>query len=261
MRPQVRKYPGPSGMFALSFVSHLGIFSIIIWSISSPQFHLAEEQVTYVDMVTPPVASPQAGTPAPAKVQSRKPTVAPLSVYPPAKPAHVRTQVATMALPIAKAKPKVILTEKVEPEKPVPAEDGREFDERLARIQQLSEDRRQAEVLDRLRKGGRKIVGMQGGKGSQAGSEYASYVQSRLKDAFREMIASQTRAPQVLVRISIGMDGRIVNFRLEKTSGDTVFDQAVSRAVTFAGRSFKPPPNGMPFERVFRFKPEGVGVS
>ena len=249
-------------MFALSFVSHLCLFSLILWSMSSQQFHPAEEQITYVDMITPPVASPRTGTPAPAEEQTRKPLVAPQSVRLPAKPAHAPAQVTAMPLPVAKPKPsKVIPVGKVNVEKPTPAEDGREFEERLARLQQQAEDKRQAEVLDRLRRGTKKIVGMPSGKGIQAGSDYSSYIQSRLKDAFREMIASQTRAPQVLVRISIGTDGRIANFRLEKTSGDAVFDQAVSRAVTFAGRSFKPPPNGIPFERVFRFKPEGVGVS
>ena len=213
-------------------------------------------------MITQPVASPQAGTPAPAEERARKPLVAPQSVRLPAKLAPVSRQVAAMPLPVAKPNPpKSIPVAKVKVGKPMPVEDGREFEERLARLQQQSEDNRQAGVLDRLRKGTKKIVGMPGGKGAQAGSDYASYIQSRLKDAFREMIASQTRAPQVLVRISIATNGRIASFRLEKTSGDTVFDQAVARAVTYAGRSFKPPPGGVPFERVFRFKPEGVGVS
>ena len=249
-------------MFALSIVSHIGLFSVILWTMSSPQFHPAEEQITYVDMITPPVASPQPGTPAPAEEQTRKAQVAPQSVRLPAKLVPVPPQVAAMPLPVAKPKPpKLIPAQNVKVEKPIPVEDGREFEERLARLQQQSEDKRQAEVLDRLRKGTKKIVGMPGGKGIQVGSDYSSYIQSRLKDAFREMIASQTRAPQVLVRIAIGPDGRITKYRVERNSGDPVFDEAVSRAVTFAGRSFKPPPGGVPFERVFRFKPEGVAVS
>ena len=237
------------------------LFSLILWSMSSPQFHPAEEQITSVDMITPPVAAPQVGTPAPEDEQTRKPLVAPQSARLSAKLAPVPTQ-AAMHPSVAPSPPKVLIPAgKVTVEKPLPAEDGREFEERLARLQQQPEDKRQAEVLDRLRKGTKKIVGMPGGKGTQPGGDYSSYIQSRLKDAFRSMIASQTRASQVLVRISIGTDGRIANFRLEKSSGDPTFDQAVSRAVTFAGRSFKPPPAGVPFERVFRFMPEGVGVS
>jgi colicin import membrane protein len=88
-------------MFAFSFVSHLCLFSIILWSMSSQQFHPATEQITYVDMITPPVASPQAGTPAPAEKQTRNPLVAPQSVRLPAKLARVPAQVAAIPLPVS----------------------------------------------------------------------------------------------------------------------------------------------------------------
>jgi len=248
------RYPGPGGMFALSLVCHLVIFSLIIWSNAALVFHPAEEPVTYVDMVTLPVASPQAGTPAPAEEKNPGPPAAPAPVRPPA---------ATMALPAAKPKTKPPLPApgKLAKPQPAPVEDGREFEDRMAKIERQAEDKRQAEVLARLKKGGgSKPVGMPGAKGTQAGSDYSAYIQSRLKDAFRDVIASQTGAPQTLVRITIGTDGRITGYRVEKKSGDPVFDDAVSRAVTLAGRYFKPPPGGVPFERVFRFKPEGVGL-
>jgi colicin import membrane protein len=249
MISQGRRYPGPWGMFAISFLCHLAIFSFIIWSQSSRVFTPEQAVVTYVDMVTLPVASPQSGSPAPAEVQAPKaPAPAPAPVRPPA----------AMALPAAKPKAKPLPAPKGKAEKPAPVEDAREFSERMEKIERLAEEKRQAEVLARLRKGGGKAVGMPGGKGTQAGSDYSSYIQSRLKDAFREVMVAQTRTPQVMVRITIGPDGRITNYRVEKNSGDPLFDDAVSRAVTLAGRSFKPPPGGVPFERVFRFKPEGV---
>jgi colicin import membrane protein len=248
------RYPGPGGMFALSFVCHLVVFFLILWSNAALVFHPAEEPVTYVDMVTLPVASPQAGTPAPAEEKI---------AGPPAAPAPVRPPAATMALPAAKPKTKPSLPAKGKTAKPQPApvEDGREFEERMAKIERQAEDKRLADVMAHLKKGGgSKAVGMPGAKGTQAGSDYSAYIQSRLKDAFRDVIASQTGAPQTLVRITIGTDGRITGYRVEKKSGDPVFDDAVSRAVTLAGRYFKPPPGGVPFERVFRFKPEGVGL-
>jgi len=248
-----RRYPGPGGMFAISFVCHLAVASLIIWLNADLVFHPAEEPVTYVDMVALPVASPQAGTPAPAQEKAQQPAAAPAPQPAPAP---------AMALPAAKPKAKLPPPAKGKPEKPAPpVEDGREFNQRLEKLERQAEDKRQAEVLARLKKGGGKgAVGMPGAKGTQAGSDYASYIQSRLKDAFKDVIASQTSAPQVLVRITIGPDGRITNYRVEKKSGDPVFDDAVSRAVTLAGRYFKPPPGGLPFERVFRFKPEGVGL-
>jgi colicin import membrane protein len=252
MIPTGRRYPGPEGMFALSFVCHLAIVAFIIWSGSSAVFHPSEEPVTYVDVVTLPVASPQAGTPAPAEEKSAPAAAAPAPVRPPAP---------AMALPAAKPKAKLPPPVKGKAEKPAPpVEDAREFSQRLEKLQRQAEDKRLADTLARLKKGGGKAVGMPGAKGTQAGSDYSSYIQSRLKDAFKDVIASTTSTPQVLVRITIGIDGRITGYRVEKKSGDPVFDDSVSRAVTMAGRNFKPPPNGVPFERVFRFKPEGVGL-
>jgi colicin import membrane protein len=238
------RYPGPGGMFALSTVCHLVIVSLIYWFSAALVFHPAEEPVTYVDMVTLPVASPQAGTPAPAEAS--------------APPAPVSPPAATMALPAAKPKAKLPAVKKDETP-PIPADAGRKYNEQLEKFKRQAEEKRQAEVLAKLARG-TKAVGMPNAKGTQAGSDYSSYIQSRLKDAFRDVIASQTGAPQALVRITIGVDGRITNYRVEKSSGDPVFDDAVSRAVTLAGRNFKRPPSGVPFERVFRFKPEGVAL-
>ena len=124
-------------MFALSFVSHLRLFSLVLRSMSSAQFLPAEESITYVDMITPPVASPQVGTPAAAEEQTRKSLVAQQSAHRSAKPAPIPPQVAGMRLPLAKPKPLgVIPIGTVKVEQAIPAEDGREFDGRLAGIQQ-----------------------------------------------------------------------------------------------------------------------------
>jgi colicin import membrane protein len=240
-------------MFALSFVCHLAIFAFIVWGQILPAFHEDEAPVTYVDMVTLPVASPQSGTPAQA---------APAAPAPPA-PAPPEA----MALPAPKPKVPAKVSEKAPPtpkakgEKPAPPSEAREFSERMAKLERLAEEKRQSEVLDRLRnqaKGGR--VGMPGAKGTEAGSDYSSYLQSRLKDAFREVMTSQTKSPQVIATITVGTDGRIAEYHVEKNSGDPLFDDAVARAVTLAGASLKPPPGGKQFKRIFRFKPEGVGV-
>lgn len=243
-----RRYPGPGGMFALSFICHLGVFSLIFWFNQASVLRPSEEQVTYVDMVTLPVASPQAGTPAPAAEASAPPAAL---VTPPA---------AAMVVP--QAKPKAKLPASAKAQSATPAAEEKALDERLAKLARQAEEKRQADVLARLRKGSgaNKTVGMPGAKGTQAGSDYGAYLQSRLRDAFKEVINYKSGAPQTLVRITVGPDGRISNFRVEKKSGDQVFDEAVAQAVTLAGRNFKPPPGGVPFVQVFHFKPEGVGL-
>jgi colicin import membrane protein len=251
------RYPGPGGMFAISFLLHLAVFLLIIWSQLLPAFRPDETPVTYVDMVTLPVAAPQSGTPAPSAQAAPEPPAP--SAAPPAPPEAMKLP---QKKPEAKSKTQQQAAkpeqQAAKPEKQG-ADEGREFSERMARLERQAEERRQAEVLERLRgKGGR--VGMPGAKGTEAGSDYSSYLQSRLRDAFSQVMVSQSKAPQAIASVTVGPDGRIAEFRVEQHSGDPLFDDAVARAVTIAGRSLLPPPGGGQFKRVFRFRPEGVGV-
>jgi colicin import membrane protein len=245
-------------MFALSFCVHLAIFLLVYWLQLFPASNPEEAPVTYVDMVTLPVASPQSGTPAPAaKAAPAPPAAAPAPVSPPA------------AMKLPAAKPKMTAPAKVpapnapkaKAEKPAPAEDAREFNEHLERLERLAEDKRQAAVLAGIKnnrnRGGR--TGMPGAKGTEAGSDYSSFVQSRMKDALGKVMAHDTKSPVVTATITIGADGGITDYRVEKYSGDPLFDAAVDRAVKLAGKSLTPPPGGVPFRSKFVFKPEGVG--
>lgn len=243
-----RNYPGPGGMLALSFVGHLVAFLVIAnWHVS-PKYRQDESPVTYVDMVTLPVASPQSGTPsAPAKSEMQAPPAAPA----PAPPAPA----AAMALP---TKPAVKTPAKPQPKnEQQEAAEAKAFNERMAKLQQQAEDKRQAAVMDSLRKRAGSRTGMPGAKGNEAGSDYASYLQSRLRDALKQVIATQTKAPQVIATITVSPDGSI-DYRVEKSSGDPFFDDAVQRAVALAGKTLVPPPNHTQYKRVFRFMPEGV---
>lgn len=250
-------YPGPGGMFFVSFLVHAAAIAVIIGlQLFEGEFRPDQTPVTYVDMVTLPVAEPQAGTPAPAAEKDVEAPPQP-SPPPPQKPAMVQP------VPPAKpAKPAASVPPAPAPgkaAKPDPAAEARAFEERMARIEQQAQDKRQADVLDRLRKRGRQ-TGMPTAKGSEAGSDYPSYLQSRLKDALREVMVSQTKAPQVIATITVSPDGRISDYHVEKGSGDPLFDDAVHRAVTLAGKSLVPPPGGAQFRRIFRFRPEGVGI-
>lgn len=251
------RYPGPGWMFALSLGCHLALFLLIAQCRLLPAFHPQEAPVTYVDMVTLPVASPQSGTPTQETEAAPEP---PAAAAPPAPASPPAALVLPRPAPKAQAKAQVPAAPKEQVETPdAGARETRAFSERLAKIERLAEERRQAAVLDRLRnKGGR--TGMPGAKGTEAGSDYSSYLQSRLQDALRQVIASQTRSPQVIATITVGPQGLITEYQVEKHSGDPLFDEAVARAVTLAGRSLQAPPGGTQFKGKFRFRPEEVGV-
>ena len=151
------------------------------------------------------------------------------------------------------------------PDKKIPeprAESEKEFRERFARLEKKVEGQRTESVIDKLRAkvaadSGRS--GMPGGSGTEAGSDYGSYIQSRLRDAFEKTITISGKNPMVVVRLTIDRSGKIIAYRIERSSGDKVFEDSVSRAVYLAEENFPPPPGGKKFQQGFIFKPEGVG--
>jgi colicin import membrane protein len=245
----MKQYPGPAGMMAFSFCCHLALCVLILWCGLLPVYQKDEAPATYVDLVTLPVASPQNGTP--VRHQSKEPAAA---QAPTQAAAAVATQTATPApMPKVPAKGGASKARSSSPA----AEDARQFEQRLAKIERMADDKRQSEVLAQLRKGGSK-TGMPGATGNEAGSDYSAYLQSRLRDAFsRELVASEMRSQMVLATITVGPEGRIT-FQMEKSSGDPLFDDTVVRAVTLAGRTLRPPPGGAQFKHKFRFRPDGV---
>ncbi len=252
IRMPAKKMPDLGDMVMLSIIIHLLLFLLLV-RLSAWQWRRAvSPPVYYVDLVNLPVAHPVAGMPAPAGNNRPAPVATP-----PVKEA--------MQLPAKAAKAAKV---KVPAPKPATlrqsAESDREFQERLARLQRQTEERHEASALEALRQ---KVAAAgkgagQGGTpaatGSEAGSEYPSYIQSRLKDAFVSTIAFQSKAPEVMVRISIARNGRLAGYRIERSSGDPLFEAAVARAIAKAGKTFPPPPDGKAFEQSYLFRPQGV---
>jgi len=230
-------------MVCYSAIIHFAVFFFFL-EFRFPA-HLKEAPVYYVDILDLPVANPQAGTPAGGKN--------PPAPSPPAPPKPQQ-----MALPAKSPARKMVTTP---PKKPEPVESAREFEEKIARLERDVEARHAAAAIEALKKGGKAkgTAGMPGATGTEAGSDYASYIQSRLKDAFRTTIAFQSKNPQVVVRIAISRSGHVVRIRTERSSGDKVFEDSVMRAIAKAEKTFTPPPAGEEFETGFVFRPQGVG--
>ena len=237
-------------MVCWSVIAHLIVWFFFL-NFRFPS-HFAEAPVYYVDVINLPVAHPQAGAPGEAQTSPAAQPAPP----PPATPKQEE-----MHLPAKPAKPSAKPTPAPVAKKNEAAESSREFEDRLAKIEQAAGARHESAALDALRKraAGKTTAGMPGATGTEAGSDYVSYIQSRLTDAFRSTIAFQSKNPQVAVRITIGRNGRIVRMRTEQSTGDKVFEDAVARAIAKAEQSFPPPPNREEFEYGFVFRPQGVG--
>ncbi len=194
----------------------------------------------YVDVVNLPVADPRSGSPTQT---GNEETPAPQTPAPPA-----------MASPPA-------VSRKPDGKKTaIPESDAAAFQQRMSKLEGKLDSQRQAEAFEALRRkvSARGKVGMPRGTGTESGSDYTAYLHSRLKDAFRQTISFQSKNPYVMVRLTIDGDGRIIRTRIEKSSGDKVFELSVTRAITLAEQSIVPPPNHKVYEGAFVFKPQGV---
>ena len=245
---------GLGGMLALSLAIHL-VFFFGATKLDLFRNDIQVEQTIYVDVLNLPVESPQAGSPSgtvKGPTEAGKPPV-PVPLPPPA-PREMKLPKAKLAT----GKPPSSRR------KAAPQESAQEYEARLAALERTAEARHQeasvAEIQNRIaaRGKGNAPAGMPGGTGSQSGSDYAAYIQSRLRDSFTVTIAWQTKKPLVAVRLLIDAKGTLTSYKIEKSTGDVVFEDAVYRAVQLAKKNFPPPPGGKEFSYGFVFKPEGV---
>lgn len=146
---------------------------------------------------------------------------------------------------------------------PAPAERDVDLEQRIEGIRRKQEERHLEEALSRLRERGAtpspRPPGTPEGEGGTGGADYTSQLHRLLSEAFRETITYQSAAPEAVVRIIIDGRGRLIGTRMERRSGDRLFDDAVLRAIGKVGRTLHPPPDGRVYEHGFVFKPEGVG--
>ena len=235
--------------FVVSCAVHVSLAAFVLLYRFAPPAPL-EAPVYYVDVVNLPVASPQAGSP----MTGGSPL--PPSPPPPPKPAE-------MALPAKRTPTKAAPAKSSASSRE--SEGSQAFEERMAKLQRAIDERHQESTLEALRRktagSGRQPerVGTPGGTGKEAGSDYASYIQSRLTDAFQSTIAHQSKSPEVVVKLAIDASGHITRKRIERSSGDRIFEESVFKAIARAEKTFVPPPGGGEFEFGFIFRPQGVG--
>jgi colicin import membrane protein len=229
-------------MVLISAIVHIVAFFVIL------EFHFPyrfkEAPVYYVDILDLPVAHPQAGTPSGAEhpQPSPPPPPAPREMTLPAKPVPKKPTIA----------PK---------KKPEATETAEEYKKRLDAMENKAAARRIDEAMKAFRNKGtaKGPVGMPGATGTEAGSDYASYIRSRLEDEFGTTIAFQSRNPAVFVKLTINRNGRIVRQQIVKTSRDRIFEDSVFRAIANAEQHLRPPPSGTQFEITVKFSPQGIG--
>lgn len=250
--PIKRRDRGLLPVLPVSVVLHCVVYGLFAWLHFFPSATFTEAPVYYVDVVNLPVESPQQGSPATTGNEQ--------VVSPPPAPSPPTPEMKLPAKDSGRAKPAAVTAK---PAPPATDEGAKDFEERMARLERVSDERHKAAALDAIRNrathGGKAPAGIPGGNGHEAGSDYASYIRSRLVDAFKTTIAYQDKSPRMAVVLTIDRTGRIVRRRTESSTGDRLFEDSVSRAIVKAEKEFRPPPGGGTFEYGFVFTTQGVG--
>jgi colicin import membrane protein len=246
MRQRPKKDFGLVVAVTCSLLAHLAFFAAFSYLDFFRSAQTSTAPVYYVDMVNLPVANPRAGSPAKHGSDAN-----------PAAPEPQSKMVSPAAPPQKLPAPT--------PDRKTPeprAESEKEFRDRFAHLEKKVAGQNTESAIDKLREkmaAGSGKTGMPGGTGTEAGSDYGSYIQSRLRDAFEKTISSSGRNPMAIVRLTIDRAGKVIGYRIERSSGDKVFEDSVARAVYLAEENFPPPPGRKEFQQGFIFKPEGVG--
>lgn len=240
-RKLIRKEYGFGKLLATSAGLHLVLLLLLTHFQLLGTGSIPLQPTYYVDLASLPTATPGGGSSTP--------------LPPPPAPQSAPEASAPLPAP-AKALPASPSSERTS---------AREFEERMSRLSRKAEEQRLDDSVEALRRRvGSTGAGpaQKGGSGANplGGSDYGSYIQSRLRDAFTRTIASGSSAPMMVVRLTLDRQGRIIRQRIERSSGDRLFEEAVKRAIALAEESFPPNPSGQEYENGFVFRPEGVGT-
>jgi TonB family protein len=113
------------------------------------------------------------------------------------------------------------------------------------------------------RKGGRALIGGGGGGSGSLTGQYAWYthiVQEEIKKTVRERLEKIGGIPkgklQIVVKIELNQQGKIIQCSIDGSSGNEAADQAVKDALTMV-RVSEPPPDGMPRAMKLRISSQG----
>jgi colicin import membrane protein len=136
----------------------------------------------------------------------------------------------------------------------------REFTERMNRLERTSDERHQADALAALQKKAaeKKVAGGSSLPGSNKGSDYGAYIQSRLKDSLEGTIVFRGQKPEAAVHLYIDKTGKLIRFVMIRPSSDKLFNDSVIRAIEKAKAAFPPVPSGAGFDKLYVFSPEEV---
>ncbi len=254
-----------------SLGAHLAVV-LLFSGVLLPRFQRDLRPVYHVDLVNLPVMSPQAGRPdarpEPAKAPPKPAPPEPVKATPPAAPPKPAPKPEAVKL----AKPEPAKPAAVQPKKPEAAPvkarekqtaaEAAALQERLRQMQARQEiedtKRRLAELTAKDTRQGAvpgAPVGMQDGKGTEAGISYDAWLHEYLKQAWTlSQYQVARRDLQATVKLFFDAQGNLLDYTFAKKSGEERFDDSVRKAILQLKKLPNPPGSRMEKEVRFNLK-------
>lgn len=273
-KPLLSPEQGLRRTIILSLVLHLLVLALFAGDFL-PRRKLDERPVYVVDLLNLPVKDPQAGRPDAAREPQKTPDKSPeppAAAAPPEKePEPVKLPPKTPeppkpepVKPTKPAKPAEVVKpvpSKEPPPKPAkepaPTDSVAQRIEDLRRKQEIEEKKAVLEAMrskDTRGRGTDAPVGMPDGKGTEVGIEQQLWLKEFLKQAWAlSKYQISRRDLEALVVLEFDPNGRLINYRFSKKSGDDRFDDSVRKAVLKLNEITLPIPPGKRVEQEAKF--------
>jgi TonB family protein len=222
-----------------TLLGSLGIHLLIIFFFAGallPRFEEERRPVYYVDLANLPVKAPRAGRPDAAPVKpATKVKPAPTSTKAPPPPVKPKIEPVKVNPPVPKATP--LPKAPAATAKTTHAEDSassaiddmrrkKEIADLKATLAALAADDRRDRAPDGA------PVGMQDGRGTEAGVSYDAWVQTAYKRVWTLSRYQVTRLDlEALVRVTFDAEGNLKDYKFLSESGDARFDDSVRSAI------------------------------
>ncbi|MCW8894131.1 MAG: TonB C-terminal domain-containing protein [Deltaproteobacteria bacterium] len=267
-------------MLLVSLLLHL-LIPVLYYTPFFPKREIQKPPVYRVNLVNKPVKNPQAGRPEAVAVKKKpapkpepkgklkekpkpippKPKAVPVKPEPEPKPVPVKPK-AEPKKPAVKPKP--------EPKPAVTKTQESALQKRLEQLRAAQQKKAQEqERKDRLAALKAAAVaessqvkspiddapvGMVGGKGDETGPSAIAFVQEFIQQQWSFSKYQATGSPEAEVKLVYNAEGELLHYQFLKKSGNSSFDESLTRAITKSKQLPQPLPEAMDFHIFFNLK-------
>jgi len=125
---------------------------------------------------------------------------------------------------------------------------------KVIRVKKFEKEKKEAEELERKRQAAIKEIEAKLAR-ARMSEIYFALIRRRVKEFWTipDLLSEQTDLKAVVI-VKIDKEGRVLEMRLQRSSGNLYFDRCALQAVAKA-EPFPPPPGGVPFEVGLVFQP------